>query len=458
MDDSPYLGVIVFVVFVIVNGILYAFHSAITNLNTKELEKKAEEGNRKAKKIKRYLEKPASYMIPKEVVFMLMAMVIGCSHLPPYASYVVNHWFMGKLTVYLTDWFVWVLAYVLVAVYLLFLMLAIGVMTPRRIGKKFSEPIAFFLTDIAGFIILLATPLTLLIQFMTNVILGIFGLDTTEDDVKVTEEEIKSMLNEGHEKGVIMESEAQMITNIFELDEQEAKDVMTHRTNVISIDGEWTVEETVQFILATGNSRFPVVSEDLDNIIGILNFRDAMVCYEKEMDVKKKKIKDIPSLLRKPYFIPETKNLHMLFQTMQSEKYIMAIVVDEYGQTSGIVTMEDILEEIVGNILDEYDQEEQNIVCCEDNSYIIQGLTNLGDIEEKLGISYEEEEFDTLNGYLIAKLGHIPTQEEKPAIELDGVHYQVLTVENKMIASVKVTFVSHDEEEEVEKNIEEEEN
>ncbi len=457
MDDSPYLGVIVFAVFVIVNGILYAFHSAISNMNAKELDKKAEEGNRKAKNIKGYLEKPASYMIPKEVVFMLMAMVIGCSHLPPYASYVMNHWFMGKLTIYVTDWFAWILAYVLVAIYLLFLMIAVGVMTPRRIGKKFSEPVAFFLADIAGFIILLATPLTWLIQFMTNLILGIFGLDKAEDDVKVTEEEIKSMLNEGHEKGVIMESEAQMITNIFELDEQEAKDVMTHRTNIVSIDGNWTVEEAVGFILTTGNSRFPVVSEDLDNIIGILNFRDAMVYYEKEMDVKKK-IKDVPSLMRKPYFIPETKNLHLLFQTMQSDKYIMAIVVDEYGQTSGIVTMEDILEEIVGNILDEYDQEEQNIVCCEDDSYMIQGLTDLEEIEETLGISYGQEEFDTLNGYLIAKLGHIPTQEEKPSIELDGVHYQVLTVENKMIASVKATFISKDGEEELEKNIEEEEN
>lgn len=457
MDDSPYLGVIVFAVFVIVNGILYAFHSAISNMNAKELDKKAEEGNRKAKNIKGYLEKPASYMIPKEVVFMLMAMVIGCSHLPPYASYVMNHWFMGKLTIYVTDWFAWILAYMLVAIYLLFLMIAIGVMTPRRIGKKFSEPVAFFLADIAGFIILLATPLTWLIQFMTNLILGIFGLDKAEDDVKVTEEEIKSMLNEGHEKGVIMESEAQMITNIFELDEQEAKDVMTHRTNIVSIDGNWTVEEAVGFILTTGNSRFPVVLEDLDNIIGILNFRDAMVYYEKEMDVKKK-IKDVPSLMRKPYFIPETKNLHLLFQTMQSDKYIMAIVVDEYGQTSGIVTMEDILEEIVGNILDEYDQEEQNIVCCEDGSYMIQGLTDLEEIEETLGISYGQEEFDTLNGYLIAKLGHIPTQEEKPSIELDGVHYQVLTVENKMIASVKATFISKDGEEELEKNIEEEEN
>ena len=175
------------------------------------------------------------------------------------------------------------------------------------------------------------------------------------------------------------------------------------------------------------------------------------------MDVKKK-IKDVPSLMRKPYFIPETKNLHLLFQTMQSDKYIMAIVVDEYGQTSGIVTMEDILEEIVGNILDEYDQEEQNIVCCEDGSYMIQGLTDLEEIEEALGISYGQEEFDTLNGYLIAKLGHIPTQEEKPSIELDGVHYQVLTVENKMIASVKATFISKDGEEELEKNIEEEEN
>ncbi len=457
MDDSPYLGVIVFAVFVIVNGILYAFHSAISNMNAKELDKKAEEGNRKAKNIKGYLEKPASYMIPKEVVFMLMAMVIGCIHLPPYASYVMNHWFMGKFTIYVTDWFAWILAYVLVAIYLLFLMIAVGVMTPRRIGKKFSEPVAFFLADIAGFIILLATPLTWLIQFMTNLILGIFGLDKAEDDVKVTEEEIKSMLNEGHEKGVIMESEAQMITNIFELDEQEAKDVMTHRTNIVSIDGNWTVEEAVGFILTTGNSRFPVVSEDLDNIIGILNFRDAMVYYEKEMDVKKK-IKDVPSLMRKPYFIPETKNLHLLFQTMQSDKYIMAIVVDEYGQTSGIVTMEDILEEIVGNILDEYDQEEQNIVCCEDGSYMIQGLTDLEEIEEALGISYGQEEFDTLNGYLIAKLGHIPTQEEKPSIELDGVHYQVLTVENKMIASVKATFISKDGEEELEKNIEEEEN
>lgn len=453
MDDSPYLGVSLFVIFVIVNGILYAFHSAISNVNSNELERKVEEGNRKAKKIKYYLQNPGSFMIPKEVIFMLMAMVVGCNQLPHYASYVMNRWFMGKLTIYLADWFVWVLAYVLVGLYLVFLMLAIGVLVPRRLGKRFSRQISFFLVDVAGVITAIVKPLTILICFLTNLILGIFGLDTAEDDVKVTEEEIKSMVNEGHEKGVIMESEAQMISNIFELDDREAKDVMTHRTNIISIDGEWTMEEAAQFILSTGNSRFPVVLEDLDNIIGILNFRDAMVYYQKENNGKKK-IKDIPEVMRKPYFIPETKNLNSLFQTMQSDKNIMAIVVDEYGQTSGIVTMEDILEEIVGNIMDEYDEEEQNIVCCEDGGYIIQGLTDLEDIEEELGISFGEEEFDTLNGYLIAKLGHIPVEEEKPAVEIDGVHYQVLTVENKMIAAVKVTFIKDSEKQQNIENIE----
>ena len=208
-------------------------------------------------------------------------------------------------------------------------------------------------------------------------IIGFLNPSSHEDDV--TEEEIISMVNEGHEQGVLRASEAEMIHNIFEFGDKEAKDIMTHRKNLIAIDGELSYNDAVPFIIENNKSRYPVYLEDIDNIIGVLHIKDAFAFAQKN-EVFRTSIKDIKGLIREVDFVPETLNIHTLFQKMQAKKSHLVIVVDEYGQTSGAVAMEDILEEIVGNIEDEHDEEEQLIRQNTDGSYTMSGFASLSDV------------------------------------------------------------------------------
>jgi putative hemolysin len=271
-------------------------------------------------------------------------------------------------------------------------------------------------------------------MLLADFILFITGKDPRAAVDNVTEEDIVSMVNEGHEQGVIESREAEMITNIFELDDKEAHDIMTHRTNIIAIDGDSTLEEAIQFVLSETNSRFPVYDKELDDVIGILNLRDLMVCKSDG----KAKIKEIEGLVREPYFVPETRKVDDLLKEMQKQQLHMAIVFDEYGQVAGLVTMEDIIEEIVGNIWDEYDEVEQFIIKEKDGSYLVSGLTPLEEFGELIGEDFDTEEYDTVNGFLISLLERIPAEDERPTIEWKEYVFSICTIENKMINKVRV--------------------
>ncbi len=257
-----------------------------------------------------------------------------------------------------------------------------------------------------------------------------------------------SMVNEGHEQGVLEAREAEMITNIFELNDKEAGDIMTHRKSLVALDGDMPLREAVDFILKQGlNSRYPIYRKDVDDIIGILHMKDALISVEHRKNASRK-LGEIEGLLREAVFIPETRNINELFKEMQSEKIHMVIVVDEYGQTAGVVTMEDILEEIVGNILDEYDVDEEYIVSSDDGSYIMNGMTLLEDVEKVLDIEFEEEDYDsydTINGLLISKLDRIPQEGEQTEVSVLGYRFKILQVKNKIIQSILVRKQEADE-------------
>lgn len=254
------------------------------------------------------------------------------------------------------------------------------------------------------------------------------------------EEEIISMVNEGQEQGVLQESEAEMIQNIFEFGDTEVADIMTRRGDVSAIDCETTLQDAVVYILQENQSRYPVYREDLDDVVGILHFRDAII-YNQKAENKAVPIGELPELLRKPHFVPETKKIDSLFKEMQSGKIHIGIVVDEYGQTAGVVTMEDILEEIVGNILDEYDEDEQLIIHQEDGSYLMDGMTLIEDLEKTLGEEFADDDNETLNGLLISELDRIPAQGEQLEITLSGYLFQILSVEGNAIHQVRVSKI-----------------
>lgn len=260
----------------------------------------------------------------------------------------------------------------------------------------------------------------------------------TLSSTDVTEEEIISMVNEGHEQGVLLESEAEMIHNIFEFGDKEAKDIMTHRKSIVALDGNKSYYDTVSYIVETGRSRFPVFIDDIDNIIGVLHIKDALLFAQKN-EVYRTPIKEIPSLIREVEFITETININVLFKQMQMDKNHMCIVVDEYGQTSGIVAMEDILEEIVGNIEDEHDEEEQTFSMESDGSYTFDGLTELREVLEVLDLPIEEDAFETLNGLLVSMLDKIPTDDLRETVTQYGYNFEILHVEDRIVREVRIT-------------------
>ncbi len=267
---------------------------------------------------------------------------------------------------------------------------------------------------------------------------GILGNDD------VTEEEIISMVREGHEQGTILASEAELIHNVFEFDDKEVKDIMTHRKNIVSLDGNMSFIDAIEFIIDTGKSRFPVYENDVDSIIGVLHIKDAFTFFEKN-EVYRSSIKDIDGLIRPVDFIPETVNINDLFKKMQSKKSHLAMVVDEYGQISGLIAMEDILEELVGNIEDEHDEEENYIRKSDDETFIMDGMTEFSDVKEALSLPVEDDAYETLNGFIISLSDKIPEEGDKTVISAYGYKFSVMSVEDKVIKQVMIKKLAPEE-------------
>ncbi len=281
-----------------------------------------------------------------------------------------------------------------------------------------------------------------------DITIRVFGkvravLKARKESQAAAEENILSMVNESHEQGYIEASEAEMISNIFEFGDKQAQDIMTDRSNITAIEAEMTLNDAMNFMLNESNSRFPVYKENLDHIIGIIYLKDAFR-IARNRALLDKPIEEVEGLLRTAHFIPETRNVDDLFKTMRATKLQMVIVIDEYGQTSGLVALEDILEEIVGNIMDEYDEDEGHIEEKGKNKFIIDGMTPLEEIEERFGISFGEVPVETINGYLISKMERIPSEKDRFSINVDGYNFKVIEVENKMVKRVVVAKLPPD--------------
>ena len=260
------------------------------------------------------------------------------------------------------------------------------------------------------------------------------------DDEKIeerVEEEIIQMVSEGQEQGAIDVQEAEMISNIMEFDDKVASEVMTHRKNMVAFEVNTPLREAA-IAMANGRfSRYPVYEDEMDNIVGILHIKDVLKFLLACPDGK-----DIRDVMRKPYFVPETQNISRLFREMKNKSQHMAVVIDEYGQTAGVLSMEDILEEIVGNILDEYDIDEKFIQEIGEHTYLMRGLTELSEVEDILDISFDDD-FETLNGFLISKLEHIPSANEKASIVYRGHVFEIVGIADNTIDLVKVSIVKN---------------
>lgn len=272
---------------------------------------------------------------------------------------------------------------------------------------------------------------------LLEIFFKVIGKDHYNNEEEVTEDDILSMVQESHDQGILEADEAEMINNIFELNDLEASDIMTNRNSIVAINGDMTLSEVIKIMLDGSNSRYPVYLDNLDHIIGILNLKDALR-FQNSNKNKNGAIKRYPQLFREARFVSETRKVDDLFHKMQADKLQMVIVIDEYGQTSGLLTMEDILEEIVGNILDEYDEEETFFEKKGEMTYEIDGLTPLEDLSTLLHKDFENDDFDTINGLLTDKLGHIPGENDTDPLIINGFSFEIMQVENHVIKTVLV--------------------
>ena len=449
MDEGlPSVSIFAFFVVLIINVIVHGFGMGLDHVSKDEIEKKSSEKKDSiSSKLLILLDNSVNHIESTQILTIIINMVLGY-----FVVYGTGNYFCKILG--LSEGGACILPYLLTDLVVILLVMSFGIMIPRRLAARSPEKWAYACFYPCRVLTIVLFPVLAIARGISQGVLYIFGIRGDDKVFDVTEEEIKSMVTEGQEQGVLQESEADMISNIFEFSDKEAQDIMTNRNAMVAIDANTTLKEAVSFMIDTNNSRFPVYLEDIDHIIGIMHIRDAMKKLNADTD-EELPIRKIKGLLRQPKFVPETRNIDSLFHSMQSSKTQMVIVIDEYGQTAGLVSMEDILEEIVGNIMDEYDEDENYIRPTKTvGEFMVDGKTPLEVLEKRFKISFEKSEFETLNGFLISRLDRIPENDEDFETEVDGYNFKILSVQNHMVESVLLKKLPQEEGTEEEENLE----
>ena len=436
--------IIVLIILIALNAFFAATEIAFISLNDAKIEKQVKEGNKKAKQISKMLKNPSKFLATIQIGITLAGFLSSAFASDAFADKlapVINN-LIPAISV--ETWRA--ISIVIITIILSYFTLVFGELVPKRIAMKNHEKVANYTIGIVRFISIVTAPFVKLLTLSTNIVSKIFGVTETDEEV-VTEEEIRIMVDVGEEKGSIEEEEKELINNVFEFNDKTAGEIMTHRKDIFGIEINEDIDKMLDKLDEYKYSRIPVYKETIDEIEGILYIKDILKYLK---DNKKVKIK---SLMREPYFVSQSKMINELFRELQKNKKQMAIVVDEYGGTAGIVTMEDILEELVGNIFDEYDDVEQEYEKIDDNTYMIRGSVSIHNLKKILDIDIEDGEYDTLSGYLTEKLGRIPEEEENPIVETKDVTYKIEEYEDKRIIWVKAcknnqeTKANDDEEE-----------
>ncbi|PPS79223.1 hemolysin [Clostridioides difficile] len=302
------------------------------------------------------------------------------------------------------------------------LVLIFGEITPKTIAANNSEKVSLLVSKPIKAIIFILRPIVWIFNIITNIIFKLFGITNKGAKSFITEEELKTMVNVSHEEGVLEMEEREIINNVFEFGDMQAKNAMVQRIDMVAIDMEDSYDEIIQVFKTEKLSRMPVYEETIDDIVGILNIKDIIFLSDEEIESF-----DIKNYMREPFFTYEFKKITQLLEEMKLEKSQMAIVVDEYGGTSGLLTIEDLVEVIVGDIEDEYDEEEDEIQVIKEDEYIVDGSTKIGDVNELIGVNLESEEFDSIGGFIIGHLSRLP--EENEVIEVDNIRFCIESIE-----------------------------
>ena len=414
----------------LVNAFFSCTEMAVVSVNKNRMGMLAEKGNKKAKLILKLLEEPTNFLSTIQVAITLSGFFASASAATNF-SFVVENWLNPFNIPYTKE-----ISLVLVTVVLSFFTLVFGELVPKRVALQRAESIALFSVKIVYLISKIVLPFIKLLSFSTNLVLKILGVNLENIEEKVSEEEIKSLIEVGQRHGVFNETEKEMITSVLSFDNKIAREIMIPRKNVYSINIDTPLTNYLDELLEEKHSRIPVYQGDKDNIVGILYLKDFIV------EARKNGFENvnISSIMKKPYFVLENKNIDVLFKEFQKRKIFMAILVDEYGSFIGIVTMEDIIEEVMGNIQDVYDEEDPLLEKLSEYTYLVDGFYSLNDLNTKLGLKIDNDEFDTISGFVIDLIGRIPEENEKLQVNYKNLSFQILSVKEKCIDKIKMTI------------------
>lgn len=431
MDPEPMSLVsqfILILVLTLLNAFFASAEMAIVSVNRNRIKMLADDGNKKASLLVDLLEEPNKFLSTIQVGITLAGFFSSASAATGISEVI------GASLSQLGIPYAQSISLVVITIILSYFTLVFGELVPKRIALQKSEQIAMLSVRPIVFVFKFAKPFVKLLSLSTNVLLRVIGMSDTDLEEKVSREEIKSLVDAGEEYGVINQIEKEMINSIFDFDDKLAKEVMTPRTEVYMINSKLPL--SIEELLEENYSRIPVYEGDMDNIIGILYLKDFLheayqVGFE-NVDIKK--------LLHRPYFVPECKNIDQLFKELQKSKKHLAVLIDEYGGFSGIVTIEDLIEEVMGDINDEYDDDDPVIRKIDNDTYMVNGLISIKELNDKLHLNLDEEteDYDTLGGFLINQIDYIPSETEECMVEYENLLFKVQCVKDKRIETVKI--------------------
>lgn len=422
--------ILLLIVLILVNAFFAMSEIAIISLNDAKLKKMAFEGDKKAKILVNLVGQPSKFLATIQVGVTLSGLLASAVAADTFAEQIVIAFSGFNINPGLVRG----ISLVVITIILSFFTLVFGELVPKRLAMSNSEKISFAIARPLRVIYILEKPFVSFLSWSTNMVLRLFGVGAEQKSEQVTEEEIRMMIDVGNENGSIELADREMINNIFEFDDRTVEEIMTHRTEMTAVSLTASLEDCIHAAVESGHSRIPVYGDDLDDVVGILYIKDLLnLVLSAPADFR------VENYMRQALYVPATNHCDELFEELQTKKVQIAIVIDEYGGTAGLVTMEDLLESIVGNIQDEYDDEEEEIFQLSENSFLLDGLMLLEDVEKYFGIELDEDgDYDTIGGYIIDVLGYIPTEGEQPSVTAGDYTFTVLSVTERRIDKIRV--------------------
>lgn len=428
--------ILVLIVLILLNAFFAASEIALISLNDNKIKLMADSGHKKAKMLYVLLAEPSRFLATIQIGITLAGFLASAFAAGSFAGKLAE--FLFNIGIPLSQSILETISVILITLLLSYFTLVLGELVPKRLAMQKAEAIAMAVVGPLTLLLNITSPFVKFLTLSTNMVVRLFGIDPKAEDENVTEEEIRMMVDVGRENGTIQASEKLMINNIFEFDNKTVSDIMTHRTNINAIPIDMSLEETLQVVNQEKYTRFPVYEENFDHIIGILHLKDLVQFIEKG----DRATFNLRELVREPYYVLESVRIDQLFRDMQKNNVHMAVALDEYGGTDGIVTIEDLIEEIVGNIFDEYDEPEFDVVEIEkldETNYLLAGTINLYEVVDLFKVELPTKKYDTLSGFMLGQLGYIPAAHERPVFEYQGIVYAVTEMNDRRIVRVKVS-------------------